>query len=69
MEVSGNRGYLILGSKKDPTMYLGYYSRVPYFRKLPCGSTMLQGFLGLGLRLSFSQSYRGLSVEALIWGA
>ena len=36
MGVSENRGTLFWGPyNKDPTNYLGYYIRVPYFQKLP----------------------------------
>ena len=35
MGVSENEGYLILGSFSYGSYYLGYYIRVPYFRKLP----------------------------------
>ena len=33
--VSGNEGYLILGSLSQGSYHLGYYIRVPYFRKPP----------------------------------
>ena len=43
--VSENTGYLILGSlNKDPTI-LGYYIRVPYFRKLQYDNS--KPYLGL----------------------
>ena len=35
MGVSENEGYLVLGSVESGSYYLGYYIRVPYFRKLP----------------------------------
>ena len=35
---------------KDPTIYIGYYIRVPYFRKLPFGSTRHSGMFSVCLQ-------------------
>ena len=40
MGVSENKGYLNFGGPYNKDYYLGYYFRVPYFRKPPHASSM-----------------------------
>ena len=69
MGVSENRGTLFWGSLKRILLiyYLGYYIRIPYFRKLPYAlrhSRHLAHPSGIGLRVKFLSSYALADTEA-----